>query len=385
MWKKIFYFLMVFVIGGAIMPSSISYAAGPLTLYTPYTGISMTPGKTVSYSVEVMNNSSSIHSTTFDMKGLPKDWGYTITSGGRGIEQLSVKPGESQSISLELEIPLKVEKGEYEFNLVANDTNGQTSSLSFLVNVTEQGTFKTELETEQPNMQGSASSTFSYVVTLNNRTANKQLYSLSSNAPRGWDVQFKADGKNITSASLEANATKDINIEVTPPEKVKAETYTIPIKAATNSTSATVDLEAVITGTYGLQLSTPSGKLSTDITAGNEKTIDLQIKNSGTATLRDIKLEGSLPPNWEITFDENTIQTLEAGKSTKVKATITAGKDAIAGDYVTKLSATAPEASSEATFRISVETSVAWGFVGVLIILAVIGGMYYLFKKYGRR
>jgi len=36
-------------------------------------------------------------------------------------------------------------------------------------------------------------------------------------------------------------------------------------------------------------------------------------------------------------------------------------------------------------FRITVETSMLWGLIGVLIILVVIGGIYYLIRKYGRR
>ncbi|PWA04998.1 hypothetical protein DCC39_18425 [Pueribacillus theae] len=383
MRKKVLVLLLALFVGGIGIHTPA--LAASLTLFTPYTGVSVTPGETVNYSVELINNSSSIQTTTFDTSNLPKDWNYTITSDGREIEQLSVKGNDSQEINFEVQVPLKVEKGKYQFKLIAQANSGESTSLPFLINITEQGTFKTELEAEQPNMEGHAGSTFSYQVTLKNRTADEQHYALSSAAPKGWDVQFKADGNNITSATLEPNSTKDIDIEIKPPEKVKADTYKIPIKAATNATSASTELEAVITGNYEIKLSTPSGKLNTDITAGREKTIELQITNSGTAPLRQIELDGEMPPNWDITFEQKTIQKIEPGQSEKVKATIKADKDAIAGDYVAVLKATAPEASSEATFRISVETSVLWGFVGVLIILAVLAGMYYLFKKYGRR
>lgn len=381
MWKKFIVLLTVLLMGGVMIPLS----ASAFSLFTPYTGISVTPGETIDYDLELINNTGQVQNTTFTIDNLPDDWTYTITSNGRDINQLSVKANDTQELNLEIQVPLQIEKGEYSFTLIARGNGGETTSLPFRVNITEQGTFKTELESEQPNMEGHADSTFSYQVTLKNRTADEQHYSLSSGAPQGWDVQFKADGNNITSATLEANSTKDIDIEVTPPENVKADTYTIPIQAATNATSATMELEAVITGSYDLELSTPTGNLSTDITAGREKTIELQLTNTGTADLRDIELSGELPPDWEITFEQDTIQKIEAGQSTNVKATIKASKDAIAGDYVANISAQAPEASAEATFRISVETSVLWGFVGILIILAVIAGMVYLFKKYGRR
>ncbi len=68
-----------------------------------------------------------------------------------------------------------------------------------------------------------------------------------------------------------------------------------------------------------------------------------------------------------------------------VTATIKADKKAIPGDYVTNLEARTPEASSKASFRMSVKTPMLWGWIGVLIIAAAIGTVWYLFRKYGRR
>ena len=82
---------------------------------------------------------------------------------------------------------------------------------------------------------------------------------------------------------------------------------------------------------------------------------------------------------------KNTIAQLEPGKSETIKVTVTASDEAIAGDYVVTFSASSAETSSEATFRISVETSTLWGIVAVLIIALVVAGLYYIVRKYGRR
>ncbi|MCK9905446.1 NEW3 domain-containing protein, partial [Frankia sp. Cpl3] len=177
----------------------------------------------------------------------------------------------------------------------------------------------------------------------------------------------------------------DISVEVHPPEKVKAGTYKIPIKAATHSTSAEMQLEAVITGSYGIELSTPSGLLSTDVTAGDKKTLVLKVTNTGTADLHEISLSANPPVNWEVTFEPKQINKLAAGQSMEVTATIHADSKAIAGDYVVGMTASSPEDSSEAQFRVAVKTSLLWGWLGVLIIAAVIAAVYYLFRQYGRR
>ncbi|MFD2656429.1 NEW3 domain-containing protein [Gracilibacillus thailandensis] len=366
-------------------PLSSVFAAGGLTLYTPYTGLSVTPGETLTYDVTVINDNSSIQNVSFDVNGLPEGWDSAITAGGNDISQLSIRGNNEQEISLEVTVPLEVEKDDYSFELVADGEGDAYAELPFVTKVTEEGTFNSEFSSDQPNMEGHADATFSYSATLRNRTADEQTYALSAGVGEGWGVQFQADGNNVTSVTLEPNGSKDITVEVTPPTDVKADTYEIPISAANSSTSSELTLEAVITGSYEIAVSTPDGNLSADVTAGNDRTIDLVVENTGTAALNDISISASTPPNWESEFDESSIATLEAGESKTVKATFTAPDDAIAGDYVTTFTAETSEASSDADFRVSVETSTLWGIISVLIILAVVGGLYFIIRKYGRR
>jgi uncharacterized membrane protein len=86
-----------------------------------------------------------------------------------------------------------------------------------------------------------------------------------------------------------------------------------------------------------------------------------------------------------VTFDPPTVDKLAPGETKSVIATIDSANSAIAGDYVVSMSASSPEAGSDAQFRVSVKTSVLWSWIGVLIIAGVAGGIYYLFRKYGRR
>ncbi|WAA13965.1 NEW3 domain-containing protein [Fervidibacillus halotolerans] len=382
-WSILFAFLLLFTF--SFHPGQKAYAAGNLTLFTPYTGLSVTPGETIDYSVDVVNSGSSILNLTFQFENLPKGWEHSITAGGKDIRQLSVRGNSEETINVEITIPLDADKADYRFNLVANGEGNNDARLPFLVTVTEQGSFKTELSSEQTNLEGHADSSFSYTVTLKNRTASDQNYALSASTDEGWTVKFKSGSDSITSVLLEPNESKDITVDVTPPENVEAGEYKIPIKAATSNTSADLTLETVITGTYDIELTTPTGRLSTDITAGGKKVVDLVVKNTGTAPLLDVSLKSSTPPNWETEFDTSTIAELKPGEEKIVKATIHASDDAIAGDYVVSFTASAPETSSDATFRVSVETSTLWGIVGILIIIGVIAALYYLVKKYGRR
>lgn len=386
MSKKVFVVCVCFVLAfGMSLPlAQVTQAAEGVSLYTPLTGISATPGETINYTVEIMNDTSSIRHLQFEMRGLPEGWESILTSGGRDVQQLSVKPDDVQEMNLEVQVPLEVKKDTYTLTLVAQGS-GVNSELPLKVTITEAGTAVSDLSVEQPNLQGDATSTFDYKVTLRNRTADEQNYALTADVPRGWGVTFQSGGNNVTSVNVPANSTQDIDVSVTPPENVQADTYTIPIKAATGSTTAEAELEAVITGTYSLELSTPSERLNADVTAGGTETIELEVTNSGSAAVSDIQLSANAPSGWEVTFDQQKINNLEAGQSEIVKAKIAADREAIAGDYVVTMTADSPDGSAEANIRVSVKTSLLWGFVGILLIAAVIGGVIYLIRTYGRR
>ena len=377
-WLSLFLFPLFGIMS---LSSHLALAADGVTLFTPYTKISVPPGESIDYVIDVINKSDEIKTVELSLTGLPKGWNYILKSSIWNVGQISILPGGKQSISLKVEVPLQINKGIYRFRVIA----GGFDSLPLTIIVSEQGIFKTEFTAQQSNMEGHSAAFFTFNTDLKNRTADKQLYALMANAPRGWTVTFKSNYQQVTSVNIDANGTQAITVEVKPPAQVEAGKYKIPVSATTSTTSANLELEAVITGSYKMELTTPTGLLSTSITAGDEKRLELSIRNTGSSVLNDIKLEFSAPVNWDVTFDPKNVTSLQPGKEAKVFATIKASRKAIAGDYVTEIESKTPEVSSKISFRISVETPMLWGWIGVLIIIAGLGSVYYLFRKYGRR
>ncbi|MBN1927201.1 MAG: hypothetical protein JW798_15315 [Prolixibacteraceae bacterium] len=379
--KKWLILLLSVFIGVTFLSRRVVSANTNVTLYTTFTKISVPPGESIDYPVDVINKSGEIQNVDLSVTGIPYKWEYSIKSGGWEISQISVLPGEKKSFTLKVEIPFKVNKGNYQFKLLAGDS----VSLLLGVRVTEKGSSETSFSVDQPNMMGNSKSTFNYRAKLNNRTAEKQLYAITADYARGWNVSFKVSGKQVTSVELEPNSTKDVYIEVNPPSQVEAGTYQIPVHAVSNNTSASLNLEAVVSGSYDVELTTPTGLLSSKITAGDEKQIELQIKNTGTSPLKDVKITASAPANWSVEFDTKKIDEILAGEKTSVMATLKADKKAIPGDYIVSFNAQTPEASSKASFRVAVRTSMLWGWIGILIIAIALGSVFILFRKYGRR
>jgi uncharacterized membrane protein len=355
--------------------------ADSVFLYTPYIKISVPPGQSVDYSIDLINKSREAINADISLRGLPSSWNYTLKAGTYNIRQISVLSGDRKSINLSIVVPLKVNKGSYPFKIVA----GNIYELPLTIIVSEKGMFKTEFTTNQANMVGNSTSTFTYQAILRNSTGDKQLYALMADAPPVWKVDFKYNSRQVTSVEVNENSNATLNVEIDPPDMIEAGTYKIPVRASTNSTSAELGLEVVIAGSFAMELTTPTGLLSTEITANDRKRIELILKNTGSAPLRGIQLSANAPINWEVVFDPKKIDVVEPGKTAQAFAIIKAAKKAIAGDYVTSIDAKTQQVTSRAQFRISVRTSLIWGWVGILIISGALGSVYYLFRRYGRR
>ena len=176
-----------------------------------------------------------------------------------------------------------------------------------------------------------------------------------------------------------------MEVEVTPPNGVEAGEYSIPISAISGTETLSSELTVTITGSYVLELSTPSGLLSFDGSAGRQSTVTLSVTNGGNVDLQNINLSSTTPDGWTVEFSQSSIDVLEAGATQELTAYVTPSEEALSGDYALTLTASNSETSDSTEFRVTVKTETLWGVVGVLLILAAVAGLGYVFRKYGRR
>nr|WP_294900458.1 NEW3 domain-containing protein [uncultured Pedobacter sp.] len=235
------------------------------------------------------------------------------------------------------------------------------------------------------NLEQARSETFRYNTTLHNGSTKAVIYQLQAGLEPGWMISYKVDGNQITSLNMDAGKTQDISIEINPAADASPKKYPIPVKAIAGTDTLTLNLEAVVKGSYSLTFSSPTGKLNEDLTAGSTKQISLVATNTGTLALENLSLSSQLPTGWECTFEPANITKLEPGKSISVNANLKVPDKTIAGDYVSTFTASGSSANVQTSFRMQVKTSLFSGWVGILVILLAIGIVYYLIKKYGRR
>jgi uncharacterized membrane protein len=372
--------LTFFFNGGA------AFAQGNIILSTAFPGVTVKPGETAEFSVDVRNNSLQPQIVGLSIKSIPSGWEGFFEGGSKTIHKAYVNKQDSVFVDFKVKIPSEVPEGNYKIILKA-EAPGGSDELTLDLKVSEVARSESKLTAQYPELQGPSGAVYKFRVDLANNSSKEQSYSLGAKVPSGWQVSFTPayGDKQIASLSLEPGKSQGLDVEVKPPQTVKAGKYSIPIAITSVDEFITTELHVIITGNYEISLTTPTGRLNAEAYAGKETTITLKVSNEGSADLKNISFTSAEPSNWSVTFEPEKLDVLQAGQSQEIKARIKPAPKAIAGDYVVRMSASTPETLSSAEFRVTVKTPTAWGIVGIVIILLLIGGLTWTFKTYGRR
>ncbi len=362
-----------------------------IEMTTDYPGVTVKAGESVNFSLDFESISGESCDAVLSVESIPDGWEGYFRSSSSEISKIHIDEksaeAESSPATFNLTLPDEAEEGTYEVTLKADGGSGMSDELTLEVKVAEQENGQGNFSSEYPEQEGAAGTSFSFDATLVNNRATAQSYSLSANAEAGWQVSFTPSGESSQVASLEVEpgGSEGLTIAVTPPETIKEGEYAIPCTAVSAGETLTTELKVIITGSYEVAVTTPTGNLSVDAYADSEKAVTLSIQNTGNVDLENLNLTSQASTDWEVRFDNSTIDLLEAGATKEVTAYIKPASNSITGDYVTTITASNDIVTDTAELRVAVKTRTTWGIFAVAVIVVLIVGLGYVIKKYGRR
>ena len=222
---------------------------------------------------------------------------------------------------------------------------------------------------------------------MRNDTGQDATFNFRATAPPGWETSFKPayESKQISSLQINANSSKTVEMEVTPPYRAEAGDYDFKVEVESPKARAEKSLQVVLTGTYGLKAGTPSGLLSLVTERGRKATVTLLVQNTGSAAQREVTFLSFKPENWKVEFKPEKLENLEAGALKEVEVALTPAEQALVGDYSVSVQVNGEKANQDIELRVTIKAASAWGWIGVALIAGVIVVLAVTFRILGRR
>jgi uncharacterized membrane protein len=357
-----------------------------LYLLSDYPAVTLRPGETSSISMKLHNYDLPPERLTLSVSGVPAGWTATLMGGGQPIGAAMPATNASVPLELRLDVPKNAAVGTETLTVTAAG-GSTTATLPIAVTLAKDLPAKLTLTPQLPQLRGTSKSSFEFQLAIKNDSGKKLTVSLSAQTPQNFDASFSEQygSQELNALPIEAGQTKSVKLKVTPPNTAAAGSYKVVARVGAEDAVATADLTIDITGQPKLDISGRDGLLSTRATAGKETSVPIIITNTGTAPADTVEITGSAPTGWKIAFEPKTIDRIAPNANKEVQALITPTEKAIAGDYVTAIRASTRGESASASFRVSVATSLAWGFAGVGVIAAALLVMVAAIARFGRR
>ncbi len=364
-----------------------------IVMAAEFSGIQVPPDENVSMDIIFHNKGKTDENVDVRLADIPQGWTARIKSYRYTVTGLHVPAGSDKTLSFEADPAENVPPGKYEFRIEGRTPDGKFElEQTIAVEVTTQAEKPDQdrgvkITTSYPEIRGPSDGTFEFSVEVESKLESDAVFDLLAQGPKGWDINFKPayESKYITSLRLQPNRSQTLAVEVKPAANAAAGEYPIEIRVGSGEARAAVQLAVVLTGTYNLEVGTASGLLSLDARRGQPANQSFYVKNSGSAANHDIKFMSFKPENWKVEFKPEAIDVIEPGDLKQVELIITPYEDALVGDYSISVNVEGEKASKIIEFRTTVKASAAWGWIGIGIIVAVIGGLFGIFRWLGRR
>jgi uncharacterized membrane protein len=367
-----------------VLPLGVSgaLAADGLTMTTQFPDITVSPGTQASFTISVKTTTPA--RVALALSGAPTSWNAALHGGGFVVGAVETNGKDATDVRLDINVP--TDASGTTTMTVTGTSGGSTVALPLSVKVEANAGGTVTVTPDYTQLKGAANSSFTFNLTVSNQTGEDLTYTATGQGPDGWTVDVTLTGQSqAVSGTVKSNGTSNVAIKVTPADNAAAGTYNAAVVATVGGKQYPISLELDITGSYSLSLSTPNQLLSGHGPSGTSTDQSFTVTNTGTAPVTGITMAVTPPTNWKVTFDPATIDSLAPGVPSTVIAHITPSGDAISGDYSLSFNAQGKEANATTDFRFTVETSLIGGIIGAVLIVAAVGGLLWVFRRYGRR
>lgn len=255
-----------------------------------------------------------------------------------------------------------------------------------------------EISSVYPKVKAIYGETFAFEVELKYFGDRSRNFDLVVTGPARWSIQLTPayePEKQISAITLnpidvepgETAYGSRIGITAYPPGEPIPDPgeYSITLEVSSGNVRNSIDLVAEITAYYSLELYPVGGAYNTKAAAGKENWYSVELQNLGTAPIDNIDFYSDKAVGWKVGVSVARVGSLAAQDYQVIDLAIVPPEKHIAGDYYITFHAVGDQASAFMQIRVTVETPTVWGWVGMIIIAGVVGGLVYVYTAFRRR
>jgi len=401
------FFTIVALVGsGSFITIHAAQVQRGFSLFPKYTNVVIGKGEEVNLDLKVINTGKKEEEVLLSIipEKKARNWKVSIETewdkiGVRSVYLFPQKPDNSANLKFHAIPPAKAPGGEYRFVIKGTTRDGKIQhSVGIKIflkkekEISKAISQKISLTSKYPSIENPAGKDFKFEVEVKNNTDKALVLNFGVKPPYGWRVYCSPrweEEKKISAIKIHAKGSENLLITATPPINVSKGKYPIVFVVKSEKEEKTLELKAIVTGTYKLVMKTETGRLNTDTVAGKEKHLTVYLWNEGSAPVENISFFSDKPNKWEVTFKPDKISSIlpfqQVGKPEKVDVVIKAPLRTLPGDYMVTLTAAGKQDQKQIDLRVTVKTSTTWGWVGVGIVAIVIVSLILIFVRLGRR
>jgi uncharacterized membrane protein len=339
-------------------------------------------GDEVSFPITIQNFET-VDETFSLSASSPGGWSGIFDYNGKNIYQIYVPASSTRVVNLVVSTPYTASIGQQTVTAKVGDT-----TLKLYVDITSVN--------ESAEVSAKVSSQIAYIgdkiyydLSLDNLQATENDYKLSiSGLPENWYYMYldsRTSSSELAETVVPASATKSLVLEIVPPYSVSAGDYNFT-SIITTPSNETITKDLTLKLKSGSGMTVNVDKLAYSASPGQTFKINLYVTNSGTGTaLTDVYPVVSAPSGWVVSSSPNSTNTLKSGETQTFVINVQPPGNIVASDYDVTVKTVSDQAQSSDDFRITIATSSYIPYIAGGIIVVVLVGLVFLYRKYGRR
>lgn len=252
----------------------------------------------------------------------------------------------------------------------------------------EREPFAAEIRVGTPSKTITAGTRPVFEITVENLGEFDDTYKLRVDGlPHGWHARYLIPdvGMEVTEVFIRFGEQKNLNLEVIPPHDVEIGEYKFTSEIESSVTLYSDELSLDIRGIVGKRVD--FDRYRVEITAGDAASFVVTVRNYGRGvTLTNIRPNVSAPGGWRVDITPRTATSILPGERRVFNVDVIPPGDIVAGEYRLDLVVGSDQAEDEEVeFRVVVEEGVHVAVFGIMILCIVVVGLWFMFKKFGRR